>query len=54
MNKIKKFILTKQKEKQYKNAIHDHKINILRAMYEMMNCEALKDIMSDADILLPL
>ena len=44
MNKIKKFFITKQKEKEYKKYLHDHKINILKAFYEILNCKELNNI----------
>ena len=54
MNKIKKYFLIKRKNKEYKNYIHDHKINILKAFYEMISCENLEDIFSDSKVILEL
>lgn len=43
MNIIKKFILIKIKEKEYKKYIKNHKINIIRAFYELTNCKELQN-----------
>ena len=54
MNKIKKWFIKRKKIKEYKNYIHDHKMNILRAFYEFVNCKPLEKIMFDSKILFPL
>ena len=54
MNLIKRFFLKKQKEKEYKQYIDNHKIDILKAFYEMMECKELESLIYDPDILSPL
>ena len=49
MNLIKKIIIKKQKIKEYKNYIHDHKINVIRAFYEFLNCKELEDFILNLD-----
>ena len=49
MNLIKKIIIKKQKIKEYKNYIHDHKINVIRAFYEFLNCKELEDFVLNLD-----
>ena len=51
MNIIKKFILIKKKEKEYKTYIKIHKQNILKAFYEILNCEELTELIFNSDIL---
>ena len=53
-NKIKRFFLKKKKEKQYKQYINQHKKDIIRAFYEMLNCKDLEWIMKDEQIFQPL
>lgn len=54
MNKIKKFFLKKKKEKEYKQYIFQHKRNVIKAFYEMLQCKDLEWIIQDPDILEPL
>ena len=51
MNIIKKFILIKKKEKEYKRYIKIHKQNVLKAFYEILNCEELTELIFNSDIL---
>ena len=50
MNKIKRYFLIRKKNKEYENYIHDHKINILKAFYEMLTCKNLENIFLDSNI----
>lgn len=54
MNKIKKFFLKRKKEEEFREFIHDHKINILRAFYEMINCKEIENIIYEPEILFKL
>ena len=54
MNKIKRFFLKRKKEKEYKKYINEHKKNIIKAFYEMVNCKELEYLMQDPKILKPL
>ena len=54
MNKIKRFFIKRQKRKEYKESIYNHKKLILKAFYEMMECPELEKIIYDPDILSPL
>ena len=54
MNRIVKYFKRKKQEKKYKEELHDHKIFILQAFYEMLNCKELEDIMYAEEIMLPL
>lgn len=42
INKIKNYFLKKKKEKEYKQYIFDHKKNLIRAFYEMLQCKDLE------------
>ena len=39
MNKIKKYFVTKKKIKEYENYIYKHKMNILKAFNEFLDCQ---------------
>lgn len=54
VNNIKRFFLKKEKEKEYKQYINQHKKDIIRAFYEMLNCKDLEWIIKDEQILQPL
>ena len=54
INIIKRFFIKKRKEKEYRQYINQHKKDIIRAYYEMLNCKDLEWIMKDNQIMQPL
>ena len=54
MNIFYKIYLKNKNKKQYKNYIHDHKMNVLKAFYEMLECKELDNIVKNSSILYPL
>ena len=51
---IKKWLLKKKKRKEYHRYIDNHKKNILRAFYELIQCKDLQWLILDPQILEPL